>query len=723
MKNTRKHRKRPDEGRAGRRSPAPRAAGSGDAPSRTRRFRQSTDEPSAAWVWLSLAIVLIAVAVTMAPVRNCGYVSYDDEKFMEESPFGRQGALGALRSILSGDAYPTNANYFVFLASWYFDIVLFGQNPYLSHLLNLLLHLVNVFLVWQCIRLFLRRSSVFSGGQALLAATIAAALFGIHPVNVEPVAWVSGRKVELALLFSLCAFLCLLSSRGRFWVRYVLAVLSYLLAVLSNASCFGFPPIFGAWWVIVERIKLTRSLLLALPFFVLVAWAGTMRAQKHTPEADVVAAADEWSIRLAAGLAARARETLDLVYPKALVPVYPTRKGSVLADFWTPGSTVGALLMAASALAIVWGWVRGGPLGRVLAFCLAWYWLALAPTFAHHHSQADRHLYPSTVGLFALVGILTALAFGRVRPQGKTALIAAWCAATAALAVVSSRQVLHWKNTEELFGHATRVTDNNHVAQINYGYSLAERGELDGAIAQYRAAVEYMPDFSEAHYDWGNALREKGQLEEAIEHYKLAASLSPKDANPLNNWASVLKDTGRLEEAEPLFRKAIELKPDYADAHQNLGILLYSKGEIDSAIEMLNKAIELDPNVADAHQNLAVAFFKKGRREDAIAEFRKALEIDPQLVLASRNLAFIYEQGGQLEEAARVYRNLVGLEPRSENGFLGLARISARQGETDEARGYYEQALNLLQSQGKAQAASQVREKLAELGSGNATRR
>ncbi|MBN1867731.1 tetratricopeptide repeat protein [Candidatus Sumerlaeota bacterium] len=690
---------------------APRAGG----PSAGRPFAVTPTPVAAKWLWISLGVAVAVSLAVMGDSLRAQYVMWDDLDFMDGSPFARLGFLKALWLILIGNAYPMNANYRVFQAFWWFDVVLFRRNPFFSHLLNLLLHAANVALFWQCVRLLLARATSLSGRQILIAATVGATLFGIHPLNVEPVAWVSGRKVELAFLFSLSAFLLLLSRRGG-WRRYVLAVLCYALAVSSNASAFGLPLVFGAWWVIVERKAFWKGLLWVLPFFLLVAWAGKMRFEKHTPEKEVVANKGMWTSRLTVGFSALARETIDLAYPKYLVPVYPSAKGEGWRDFWTWDSTLGLFLVLVSGVAIVFAWVRGSPLQRMLALGLAWYWLALSPTFVHHHAQADRHMYSSAVGLFMSLGIGVALAFERLGRPGKVLLVAGVCAALFALSIVAIRQTMRWRNTKTLFTHIVAATENNHVAQCNLGSLLVSEGKFDEGIALFRAALDYVPDYGLGHYVLAGALVEKGELDEAIGHYQRAILFSPKDPKPLNDLGSILNGLGRREEAEQLFRRAIQMEPSYADAHQNLGIVLLSGGKDDEAILEFKKAIELRPDYAEAHQNLGVALFRKGQIDEASDRFGEALRCDPNLREAGRNTAVIYEQRGQIDEAMRVYADLVKTAPEFVEGYLGLARVQGQRGNDEEAIRNYEKALSILESQqGKEETASRLRETIESL--------
>jgi tetratricopeptide (TPR) repeat protein len=628
-----KRRKKGDD--AGARSRRADAGGRGADLSRGGRTasRMAAEVPFGLARW-SLAAVLAATLAAHAILVRCEYLAWDDLTFLDRSPFGRHGLLKSLALILTGNAYPNQANYAVTQAFTLFDVLVFRRNPHLSHLLNLVLHLVNVFLVWRCVCLLLARSTPLAGRQILIAASTAALLFGIHPVNVEPVAWVSGRKVELAFLFSLVAFNLLLSPHGG-RMRYVLAVASYVLAVLSNAAAFGLTLVFGAWWAIVSRAGFRKTLLLSLPFLALVVWAGTMRFEKHTPEQDVVKDKASWSAQWGDGFAALARETLDLAYPKDLVPVYPANKG----PFWTLGSFVGVFFMAASLGLIVWGWARGDPLQRVLVFGLAWYWLALAPTFAHHHLQADRHMYSSAVGLFMVAGVLLSIAFERFRTLGaRTALAAAYCAAILALGIVAVRQGARWRTQKTLFTYAVAAIKDNHMAHSSLGYALAEEKDFDGAILQYQAALDFFPEFAQAHYNLGNALAEKGRLDEAIEHLGLAVKYEPEDPKARNNLGSALNKAGQPDEAEARFRQAIDLDPDYAEAHQNLGIVLFGKGQTDPAIEELRRAIAIKPDYAEAYQNLGAALYQKGRIDDAVGCFEQALRLDPNLAGARQNL-------------------------------------------------------------------------------------
>ncbi|MBN1865659.1 tetratricopeptide repeat protein [Candidatus Sumerlaeota bacterium] len=655
---------------------------------------------------------------------------------MAESPFGRQATFRSLWWIFTGKAHPLNAAYPVFQASWFLDILVFRRDPHLSHLLNLVLHLVNVAFVWQCSRLLLLRSlgqeaprpsrgggkaakrgSRFSDSQVLLAAAVGATLFGVHPVNVEPVAWVSGRKVELALFFSLAALVLLLSRRGG-WLRYVSAVLSYGLALLSNATCLGMSLVFGAWLTIVERVRFPRAFLLALPFLLLALWFGATRSALDKAQweraGDLNLETSNRDAPLGAHFAARARETLDLFRPRGLVPVYPVAKP----PYWTFGSFAGIVLMAGSALLVVWGWGRGvsgsdqsdrAALRKVLAFGLAWYWLVLGPAFLHHRIQADRHLYISTVGLFMAFGVLSAVLLGRLRPPARSIATAVYVAAGLALSIVAFRQAGHWRTSKSLFRHAIAVTRDNQAAHMglgavlgsegdfdgaiphlraaldlapssaeghrNLGIALLGAGEIDRAIAEFSRAIEIRPDYAEAHGRLGAALVRTGRWSEAIPHCEFEVRANPQSAQAQLRLAIAFGATGRLEEARGRCEAALRIEPDYAEAEGALGNVLVGLGRIEEAIRRFERALSLKPDYAEAENGLAGAFVLAGRLHEAVAHYEAALRIDPGLAVAEYNLANVLLQLGRAEEAIPHYEAVGRLQPGSARAQSALDRI------------------------------------------------
>jgi predicted O-linked N-acetylglucosamine transferase (SPINDLY family) len=232
-------------------------------------------------------------------------------------------------------------------------------------------------------------------------------------------------------------------------------------------------------------------------------------------------------------------------------------------------------------------------------------------------------------------------------------------------------------------------------AHSNLGNALKGRGDLEGAIACYRRAVELRPGFAEAHYNLGLALSELGRAEEAIACYRRAVELRPDYAAARNNLGNALKGRGDLEEAVACYRRAVELKPDYAAAQNNLGLALSDLGRVEEAVASFRRAIDLRPDSADAWNNLGLALSDRGDLEEAVTCFRRALELRPDYVEAHNNLGNALKDRGDVEEALGCFRRAVGLRPDFAEAHSNLGNALKARGDLEGAIACHRRALEL----------------------------
>jgi superkiller protein 3 len=235
-----------------------------------------------------------------------------------------------------------------------------------------------------------------------------------------------------------------------------------------------------------------------------------------------------------------------------------------------------------------------------------------------------------------------------------------------ALSLVSFVQTSYWRNSETLWVHTLAVTSNNAIAQNNFGAALlGKTGREDDAIAHLQKALEFQPDYAEAHDNLGSALFLKGRVDEAIAQFQKALEIKPDSAEPYNNLGLALLQKGRVDEAIAQFQKALEIQPDSAEAYNNLCTAFGRKGQLDKAITYSQKALEIQPDYAEAHNNLGSALFLEGRVDEAIAQFQKTLEIQPDSAEPHNNLGNALRQKGRISEAIPHYQKALEIQPQS----------------------------------------------------------
>jgi protein O-mannosyl-transferase len=556
-------------------------------------------------LWIS---VLLAAAVfsVYGQVHRYDFVNFDDTDYVTQNAHIQKGITSDSTAWAFSTFYASNWHPVTWL-SHMLDYRLFGPNPGPHHLINLLFHLFNTLLLF----LVLRQMT-----GALWQSGFVAALFALHPLHVESVAWISERKDLL------CAFFFILALWGyNRYVRhpsgrrYLLVMLLFALALMSKPMAVTLPFVLLLldFWPL-NRIGLGRpsvknapTLSTALyyrirekiPLFLLSAASSivTFYAQAH---GGAVKSLDfiPMSARMANALVAYAGYIVKMIYPFGLAFLYPFPET-------IPGWKVaGACLLLALIFALA---IRNRNRRPYLIVGWLWFLGMLVPVIGivqvGMQSMADRYSYLPLIGLFIMI------AWGVPEIAAKWRRKKTWLAVSAALvlvilAAVAWRQTGYWKNSITLFAHALKVTRNNAAAHYNLGNALAMQGNADQAAGHYREALRIKPGFADAHTNLGNVLGMQGKTDAAIAQYQ----------------------------------RALEIEPDYEGARYNLALALDRKGRIDEAVEAYQRVLKANPDHAEAHCKLGIALYKTGDREGAVSAFQNALRINPEHALARKYL-------------------------------------------------------------------------------------
>ncbi|MEY2495489.1 MAG: protein O-mannosyl-transferase [Verrucomicrobiota bacterium] len=560
-----------------------------------------------------LALVALTWLVFGQTLRH-GFVNYDDPSYVYENPTVIKGlTLEGLKWAFT-HSHARNWHPLTTL-SHVLDCQLFGVEPGGHHFTNVLLHTVTVlllfFLLWQMTGAYWRSAFV-------------AAIFAIHPLRVESVAWVAERKDVLSGLFfvlTLAAYVRYV--RKRTITHYSMVALFFALGLMSKPMLVTLPLVLLLvdYWPL-GRFAQSRSnrsqsrtllplLVEKVPLLVLSAASClvTFLVQK-SGGAQTEPLPLTW--RIGNALTAYVTYIWQMIWPINLAPIYPHPEGGLPA--WL---VVGAMLI----LLIVTGtaFLRRRKNPYVLTGWL-WYLGMLVPVIGivqvGAQGWADRYTYLPQIGLYVLVTwtLADVTAGWRYRRE---LLGAGGALAVAALGWTAWVQTGFWRNSETLWTHTLAVTTENEVAHNNLGEVLDKRDQIDEALSHYEKALEIRSHKQTSRYDFllalthsnlGTVLRRKGLLNDAIDHY----------------------------------RKAVELQPDYAEGYFGLGGALTEKGWLDGAIDAFRKALTLEPEYAGAYIGLGTALLRAGRPVEAIVQYQKALELAPQALVALNNLAWVY---------------------------------------------------------------------------------
>jgi tetratricopeptide (TPR) repeat protein len=548
---------------------------------------------------VAFALVVLTLAGLGGVTRN-GFVAYDDGVYVAANEHVRHGLRGD--SIAWAFTTTENSNWHpVTWLSHMLDVTLFGLDAGKHHRTNLVLHAANAVLLF----LLLVRLT-----GAVWRPVFAAALFAIHPLHVESVAWIAERKDVLSTLFwllTLFAWLSWLESKTA--ARSVLVLVLFALGLMTKPMLVSLPLtlLLLDYWPL-ERTGLAPLLREKAPLLAIAAIScvATVWAQRAGGAVQSLARFS-FSERAANALLTYAAYLGKTVWPAALAVFYPyphvgLHSTSVLLSMLLLGAITAAVLrLEKPAPYLAFGWI--------------WYVVTLVPVIGlvqvGEQAMADRYTYVPLIGIFVALSWGAGALASRSRPARFVVATAA-AVSIAGLLVVTTAQVRTWADSETLVTHALAVTEDNWTAHNNLGGLLLEQGRLDEAIRHFDEVLRIRPDFADGHYNLAMALERSGKRKDAIAQY----------------------------------HEALRLRPSYAEAHYNLANLLLVAGRLPEAIEEYVAALHLRPGDASAHNNLAIALNRAGRRDEAIAHYREALQIDPTFAPAARNLRALTEESG-----------------------------------------------------------------------------
>ena len=612
-----------------------------------------------------LFICLLLIVVTLAvywPVIHCDFLNYDDPAYFTSNTHVLTGLTpgNAVWAFTTGHA--SNWHPVTWL-SLMLDAQLFGKGRVGPHLTNLLFHAANTALVFLLLRRLMGlRPNQSVGATAPQAAAIwrsalVAALFALHPLHVESVAWVTERKDVLSAFFGLLSLWAYARyveeskvQSSKLKVFFSLSLLFFALGLMSKPMLVTLPFVMLLldWWPLgrisefgvrssdsaparessatlnPQPSSLNQLLFEKWPFFVLsaISCAITFLVQQ---KGGAVATLTRYSLseRTENAFVSYARYLGKMFWPTALTSPYPHPGHWPLWLVW-----FAVVLFMGLCVAALW-------LGRRFPFVpVGWFWFVgmLVPAIGlvqvGNQSMADRYTYLPLIGVFVVLvwGMGEVCLNWRVPKQPVIFLATI---GLAACALQTRNQLGYWRNNETFFRHALAVTKNNYLACVNLGTWLSKRGQMAEAMDLFRRALRMNPDDSDVLYNLGNAFAKLGDWDNAITDY----------------------------------RRALQITPDQADILDNLGFALAAKQQFAEAITDFNAALKLNPASASAHNNLATVLFRQHRFEEAEQHYRAALRLTPDDPQMEANLGDTLVRLGRLAEAEKCYEAALRLKP------------------------------------------------------------
>jgi tetratricopeptide (TPR) repeat protein len=592
------------------------------------------------WSLLICLTLTLTLLVVFFQVRGFSFVTYDDPVYVSENPNIQTGfTLKAVEW-----AFTTG-----FAANWHpltwlslmLDRQLFGANPAGFHITNLILHIANTLLLFMVLK-------KMTG--ALWQSAFVAALFALHPLHVESVAWVSERKDVLIAFFwllTMWAYAQYVKKPGA--ARYLLVLFIFALGLMAKPMLVTLPFVFlllDYWplerigrfqWKIIYRLVLEK-----IPFIILSAASSVItffvqQSGGAVPSSSVL----PLKYRILNVFISYVKYTEKMFWPSRLTAFYPH-----------PGREVSILYAVVSAVVLLTVTIlifRFAKKHRYLATGWFWYLGTLVPVIGlvqvGIHAMADRYTYIPLTGLFIIIawGLSDLL---RKWPYRKTVL---WMSSTLVLIILMALtyfQTRYWKDSITLYQHAMAVTNDNFMGQ-----SRAEEA------IWYNSELCISPNCFEALSGLGSAYYKIGKIDEAIGCYKRAIEIESHDPNVYSNLGMALVAKGKFDQAISFYNKALQLAPDSINIHLNLGVALTSGGKLDEAAKEYDKILSIQPQNAVAHNDFGVVLYRLGKLDDAVAQFKQAVQINPEYTDAKNNLsAVLAEKQKSGNNAAESYK-------------------------------------------------------------------
>ncbi len=637
-----------------------------------------------------------ATLVVFWQVASHEFINFDDDRYVTENThvqagLSRESIIWAFTATDVSNWHPLT------WLSHMLDYQLYGMNPKGHHLTNVFFHLANTIFLFLILKWMT---------GALWRSTFVAALFALHPLHVESVAWVAERKDVLSTFFWILTIWTYLRYVERpAFNRYLLILFSLTLGLMAKPMLVTLPFVLllldywpldrfqlsqsGSAHPIKKQASLCATKLRAenfrlfgekVPLFALAAISSIVTFLVQRSGGSV----GGWDlypvkIRIANALISYVSYIGKMIWPQNLAIFYPHPGQSL--QLWQAAGA--GLLLGLISMAVL----RVARRHPYLAVGWFWYLGTLVPVIGlvqmGAQAMADRYTYVPLIGLFIMIawGIPHLVMRFRYR---RIFLASVAGTVLAASLILTWTQLYHWKNTATLFQQALKVTENNYLAYNNLGNVLARQGKVKQAIAHYVKALQINPNFPSAHNNLGYALSRQGKMDEAIAHYVKALQINPNFSKAHNNLGNALARQGKNQEAIAHYTKALQIKPDFAGAHNNLGNVLEGQGKSKEAVFHFSRALELKPDFVEAHFNLGNALARQGKMDQAQAHFIRALELKPTFAEAHNSLGVILARKGRPDEAIDQFSEALRLKPDFRQARVNLEIATQEMGKAVE---------------------------------------
>lgn len=574
--------------------------------------------------FLWIAAILTATLIFYFPTFWNKLVDWDDNIYILNNPYIFSLGIGNIKNIFSSFF---NANYHpLTMLSYAIEYAIAGESPFLYHTSNVFLHLLNTTLVYVFVRkLFLMLDQTDLKKPNLVIPVISTFLFGLHPLHVESVSWVSERKDVLYTFFFLLAmikYLRYLSTQRS--IYYTSTIFLFLLSLLSKGMAVSFSLTIVAIDFVLKRDLLSRKVIVEkIPFFVLSVFFGIIAILAQKSGYAITEKFHFWD-KISFASYALVQYVSKLLAPFELSHFYPYPRqidGQIPLFYYYNiilllGSAVVLYLIRKSRILIF------GLLFFILNIVLVLRLIPLGDTI-----MADRYTYLSSIGIFMMIAF-SFNSFINSYPQYRKLILSVFVVYASFLGYKTYERTLAWRDSFSLWDDAAKKYPDNPIVVLNRGIAIEKNGNPDQALIEYRRSEKLDPNLDMPHTNIGNIKLFKGDKVGAIEEFSKAISMNSNNLDAIYNRGRVLIDLGDFSKAIIDFDRAVKIDPNFSGAYHNRGVAKYYLKNYTDAIADFNSAIRLNPKSGKAYFMLGICFLDLSKKESACANFQKAYSLN-----------------------------------------------------------------------------------------------
>ncbi len=624
---------------------------------------------------ISVIFILLAVFISYSPTLKNNFVYLDDDTHLLENSSIRGLDIAHIKQIFTTTVDRVYAP-LTFL-SFAIEYKFIKYKPFIYHLDNLILHLGTT----ACVFYF-----ALQLGLPLLAAFIAALLFGIHPMHVESVAWVTERKDVLYAFFymlSVCFYLKYLSRREI--ATYTLTIIFGILSILAKPMALSLPLILLVcdWF---KKRAFDKSMILdKIPHFfyiVSIAWI-TYSLNARVPGENIHSSVIIW-------IWTAVFYIHKFFFPLTLVPMYALPQPISLSN----PHYFGAIGLFALLIILLFIFRRERWVGfAALFYFLSMFFLFRYDNIVDKNIVADRFIYLPCLGICFLIGFWFDQLFKKENLRVILSIIA--ILVVMLLSAKTFAQTQLWKDSIPFWNHELKHYPDNATGYGNRGEAYRDNGQYDLALADFNKAIASDPKYAQGYNSRGQLYAMRGNIDAALQDFLKVIDLNPRFDEAYNNIGIIYSIKKDKEKALSYFKQAIEIDPTNVEAHYNLGDFYYAQGQFEQAFEHFQKVIALNPNSAIGYNKRGLIYGIQQEYDLALSDFNRSIKIDPNNSEVYANRGIVFEQKKMPKQALASYNTAIKINPKNADAYYGRGNVYARMGLFDQAAENFSKALEI----------------------------